>query len=230
MNSIHEKNVPILFYPKFVFYIVGILPLVVYSIVLYRYLFYFRREDLITFVPIINDVILHSKLRMFFGVYMTISCWLLLPVYIIIYKVLKICIRKVNKEKPVIALKILNVFHGLTFFSLLGFCSITLEENYIFHCTCYFIFAVSIFLSFLLIEFLMEFCKMNVKVWHRVWTLLIPFFNVLSFILYRYNDKSMLTLSFVAIFQYLSGILKFGKYILYCNIFPDFGVIIKLGA
>lgn len=219
---------PILYRPFMFMICVGVLPPVIAVIVLIMY--YYNGHNLaINHFPTISESAVKLPESRFFSVGINICAWLLLPVFLILDRILKLQNRRVGNSKApgvLFARLAMNILDGFSFFSLIGFCSVTLEENRTFHMLCITIFVSSITLSFFCIDYQMAKGKSGNSTFQYIWTFMIPTTYMCSLFIWKFSGSNNRLKSIAAMIEYVAAFIIFFKFILIWLNLPRIGLIL----
>lgn len=160
--------------PSLLFIVASLFPLV--FIILCNFIYYNGNHNASSHFPTLSEIAVQPPESRVFTVGFTVSAWLYLPVFIIIYNL--VSIKKSNLQKSPIWLKICifssMVFALLSIASLIGAASISIKESKTFHNFCGSLFIISVSLYFLLVDMQFIYLKLIVTPISWMCTFTIP--------------------------------------------------------
>ena len=218
---------PILYRPYLFMLSVGFLPPLIALLTLFLY-YYNGHNTEINHLPYISEVAAKLPESRVFSVGINICAWLLLPVFLILDRILKLQNKEAgNSKSPGVLFSrlLMNILDGFAFFSMIGFCSCTLEESRTFHMLCIIVFVISLTCSYFCMDYQMTRSKRGNMTIQRFWTCTIPIIYLFSLLFYKFAKGKALMYSISAIFEYIAAFFLFFKFILIWQNLPRIGLI-----
>jgi hypothetical protein len=224
-----DAPAPVVFNPAMFFHVVAFAPLAITSGALF---FYYSKRPLAALpvkFPLISDAVTTLPESRLFSVGMNIIAWLMVPVYLVIGRLLRLK-SQVEEVDHKVSIKVVHIVRPITcvlsFFSLLGLSSVTVQENAVFHTTCANIFLGAISIFFLLVDFTFRQVKLRATIVDWIWDLVIPGAFGASYTITRTPAVSAGLLSIAGALQYVGGAAIFLKFARVWARFPRVGLLL----
>ena len=214
----------VVYKPIVLFYWIFIAPIVVTG---FTFFFYYKNKHNIPGrLPTISTAASLLPESRIFAMGIIICCWLLFAGYIILDRTLKL----LTKMKHIAKAPLVQLTHyatgiacGLSFFSLVGLCSVNIKSNEVFHTLCAVCFVFSISVTFVLIDYQIMRSGPSNYMFNTLCTLCIPVLAMIGALVTKFSTNDNVY-NFGVILEYISSFMIPFKFVLIAHSIPPFNI------
>ena len=213
---------PVIYNPRIVFYIIGILPIAAMFISIALY--YGLGHNQIEHIPSIPEYVILLPESRVFSVAMNVVAWLSIVAFLVIdrYLVIKGHSDTVHQHRCCLVTRtVMNICAAIAFVSMIGFTSVTINENrtanIVFSCLLWCSLSVYYFMK----DSLCQYAKLKVHPMDWACNGIIVVSMMISYILSFLDSSRVILLSVGSVFGYIGSAALFLKFILIVNTLPN---------